>query len=169
MGDGWGGGASFWVVWEQSFLEFNLVLISSWTRFWLVTVISKYKILPHIRRIYNYPVMCGKFGFCLSNNMSVVIVFYFSRWASGIMYPAVCIWYLYETCRNFRWSTELEIGDFSFLPGVHIQLFPKYNKLTIVLFIWRMNFCDLTQFDPIIHPTEAKEPSWVVFILNYIL
>jgi hypothetical protein len=33
---------SFWTEWQQALPEFNLLLISSWIKFWFVTVVPKY-------------------------------------------------------------------------------------------------------------------------------
>jgi hypothetical protein len=35
-------GKRFWTEWQQALLKFNLLLISSWIKFWIVTVIPKH-------------------------------------------------------------------------------------------------------------------------------
>jgi hypothetical protein len=43
----------FWTKWIKAFLELNLLLISSWTQFWLVRVVHRHSVI-HPLSLYTY-------------------------------------------------------------------------------------------------------------------
>jgi hypothetical protein len=99
----------FWTEWQQAFPEFNLILISSWDKYWFLTVVPKYlncvTFLKHLLAIF-MSWFCPAFLWRESNIYLVFSVFS-SRPTSLPASIKVCVlflWYLYHRPVDSRYQ-----------------------------------------------------------------